>query len=84
MGFDGVEFAGDFGPYSDNPAALKAKLTELGLVASSAHVGFDALNESNIDSTLAFFTKHLGLQHCMYLGMSEHGTQKALNHWLKS
>ena len=27
MEFDGVEFAGDFGPYSNNPAALKAKLS---------------------------------------------------------
>ncbi|WP_417698882.1 sugar phosphate isomerase/epimerase family protein [Pseudoalteromonas lipolytica] len=60
MGFDGVEFAADFGPYSDNPAGLKAKLTELGLLASSAHVGFDALNESNIDSTLLFY-KTLGV-----------------------
>ncbi len=60
MGFAGVEFAGDFGPYSDNPAALKAKLTDLGLVASSAHIGFDTLNESKIDSTLLFY-KTLGV-----------------------
>ena len=60
MGFDGVEFAGDFGPYSNNPAALKAKLSELGLVASSAHIGFDTLSESTIDSTLLFY-KTLGV-----------------------
>lgn len=60
MGFDGVEFAGDFGPYSNNPAALKAKLSELGLVASSAHIGFDALSENTIDSTLLFY-KTLGV-----------------------
>ena len=55
MGFDGVEFAGDFGPYSNNPAALRAKLSEFGLVASSAHIGFDALSENTIDSTLLFY-----------------------------
>ena len=60
MGFDGVEFAQDLGPYSNNPAALKAILTELGLVASSAHIGFDALNENTIDSTLLFY-KTLGV-----------------------
>ncbi|UJX27907.1 sugar phosphate isomerase/epimerase (plasmid) [Pseudoalteromonas sp. CF6-2] len=60
MGFDGVEFAGDFGPYSNNPAALRAKLSELGLVASSAHIGFDALSENTIDSTLLFY-KTLGV-----------------------
>ena len=60
MGFDGVEFAGDFGPYSNNPAALKAQLSELGLVASSAHIGFDALSENTIDSTLLFY-KTLGV-----------------------
>ena len=60
MGFDGVEFAGDFGPYSNNPAALKAKLSELGLVASSAHIGFDVLSENTIDSTLLFY-KTLGV-----------------------
>ena len=60
MGFDGVEFAGDFGPYSNNPAALRAKLSEFGLVASSAHIGFDALSENTIDSTLLFY-KTLGV-----------------------
>jgi sugar phosphate isomerase/epimerase len=55
MGFDGVEFAGNFGPYADNPAALKARLTELGLVCSGAHIGFDALNEANRYHTLAFY-----------------------------
>ncbi|GGD78850.1 sugar phosphate isomerase/epimerase family protein [Lacimicrobium alkaliphilum] len=55
MGFDGVEFAGSFGPYKDNPAALKARLNELGLECSGAHIGFDALNETNRYRTLAFY-----------------------------
>jgi hypothetical protein len=31
MGFAGVEFAGEFGPYADDPAALKDKLKSLNL-----------------------------------------------------
>ncbi|MGO2012313.1 sugar phosphate isomerase/epimerase family protein [Pseudoalteromonas sp.] len=60
MGFSGVEFAGDFGPYSDNPSSLKAKLASLNLVASSAHIGFDALTEETITDTLLFY-KTLGI-----------------------
>ena len=60
MGFDGVEFAGDFGNYADNPSKLKQKLAELGLVASSAHLGFDALAEDKLAGTLLFY-KTLGV-----------------------
>ncbi|WP_232849665.1 sugar phosphate isomerase/epimerase family protein [Bowmanella yangjiangensis] len=55
MGFDGVEFAGNFGPYAEKPAALKARMDELGLACSGAHIGFDALNEANRYRTLAFY-----------------------------
>ncbi|GAB3036535.1 sugar phosphate isomerase/epimerase family protein [Bowmanella dokdonensis] len=55
MGFDGVEFAGHFGPYGDNPAALKQRLTELGLVCSGAHIQFESLSEENRYQTLAFY-----------------------------
>lgn len=46
MGFDAVEFAGNFGPYADNPAGLKAYLADIGLEASGAHVGFDQLRNT--------------------------------------
>ena len=59
MGFDGVEFAGDFGPYQHNPTALKANLAELGLAVSGAHVGFDALRGDNLVAT-ALFHQQLG------------------------
>ncbi|WP_105190110.1 sugar phosphate isomerase/epimerase family protein [Pseudoalteromonas sp. T1lg48] len=60
MGFAGVEFAGDFGPYNNDPSALKQKLASLGLQASSAHVGFDALTENTLAHTLLFY-KTLGV-----------------------
>ncbi len=55
MGFDGVEFAGNFGPYANNPKGLKAFLDKTGLKASAAHVGFDKLNDENIEATIAFY-----------------------------
>ncbi|WP_105265326.1 sugar phosphate isomerase/epimerase family protein [Pseudoalteromonas sp. T1lg76] len=60
MGFAGVEFAGDFGPYGDNPSALKKTLAKLGLQASSAHIGFDVLTEQKLAHTLLFY-KTLGV-----------------------
>ena len=43
MGFDGVEFASDFGPYAEDAPALREFLDGLNLRASSAHVSFDQL-----------------------------------------
>ncbi|MBU3023251.1 sugar phosphate isomerase/epimerase [Aestuariibacter sp. A3R04] len=60
MGFDGVEFAGDFGPYTNDPKGLKTYLDSLGLKASGAHVGTATLME-NLDDTAAFY-QHLGIQ----------------------
>jgi len=59
LGFDGVEFAGHFGPYADNPEGLRTLLNELGLEASGAHVGADQLGPDNIYKTIAFY-KTLG------------------------
>lgn len=55
MGFQGVEFAGNFGPYAEDPKGLKKFLDELGLKASGAHVGFDKLSPENLDKTVAFY-----------------------------
>lgn len=63
MGFQGIEFAGNFGPYAENPAGLKAFLDKLGLKASSAHVQFDKLSPESFDETVAFY-KAIG---CKYL-----------------
>lgn len=55
MGFDGVEFAGNFGPYANDPKGLKAFLDKTGLKASGAHVHFDKLSPENIEATIAFY-----------------------------
>jgi sugar phosphate isomerase/epimerase len=55
MGFDAVEFAGNFGPYADNPAGLKTYLADIGLEASGAHVGFDQLSDDKLYQTIAFY-----------------------------
>ncbi|CAH9050475.1 hypothetical protein PSECIP111951_02077 [Pseudoalteromonas holothuriae] len=61
MGFTGVEFAGHFGNYDNNPSALKKRLTELGLVATSAHIGFDDITSSKAANTFLFY-KTLGIE----------------------
>jgi sugar phosphate isomerase/epimerase len=55
MGFQGVEFAGVFGPYADDPQGLKDLLDSLGLKGSGAHVPFALLNAENFAKTVAFF-----------------------------
>lgn len=63
MGFQGVEFAGDFGRYGDDPAGLRAFLDKTGLRCTSAHVGLAQLNGASFDKTTSFY-KTLG---CMDL-----------------
>jgi len=55
MGFQGVEFAGNFGKYADDPAGLKAFMTKIGLKPSGAHLHFDKLSAENFDKTVAFY-----------------------------
>lgn len=55
MGFQGVEFAGNFGAYANDPKGLKAFLEKTGLKASAAHVHFDKLSAENFDATVAFY-----------------------------
>ena len=55
MGFDGVEFAGEFGPYNNDVKGLKSFLDSIDLKVSGAHVSFEQLNEKNFDETVAFY-----------------------------
>ena len=55
MGFEGVEFAGEFGPYKDDAKGLKAFLDSLGLEARSAHAPFAAFDEEHFDKSVAFY-----------------------------
>ena len=63
MGFQGVEFARDFGPYANDPQGLRALLADLGLGVSGAHVLMEQLSPANFDATVAFY-QALG---CQYL-----------------
>lgn len=55
LGFKGVEFAGDYGPYENNPAKLKALLDSLGLKVSGVHVSFADLKPQNLHKNLLFY-----------------------------
>ncbi|WP_409266537.1 sugar phosphate isomerase/epimerase family protein [Massilia sp. BHUDP2] len=59
LGFQGVEFAGEFGPYKSNPAALRSFLDKNKLQCAGAHVGFDQLADARFEATTAFY-KTLG------------------------
>ncbi len=52
MGFDGVEFAGNYGGMENDPAALKAFMEKVGLKSAGAHVHFPAFEDDQIDATL--------------------------------
>lgn len=59
LGFQGVEFAGEFGRFSKDPAGLKAFMDKSGLQCAGAHMHFDALAADKFDATTAFY-KTLG------------------------
>lgn len=54
MGFDAVEFAGDFGPFDDDPNGLRQLLQQLGLQVSGAHVGFADFSAAQFHRSVAF------------------------------
>ena len=60
MGFTGVEFAGKFGEYGEDPAALRSILESLGLRGSGAHLSFENLNAEHFEHTVRFY-KILGV-----------------------
>jgi len=59
LGFQGVEFAGEFGKYKADPAGLKAFLRKKGLQCAGAHMRVDQLNAVNFKPTTDFY-KTLG------------------------
>ncbi|PWF39072.1 sugar phosphate isomerase/epimerase [Massilia glaciei] len=63
LGFEGVEFAGHFGRFGNDPAGLKAFLDKSGLRCTSAHVGLDLFAPAKFYATTRFY-KTLG---CMDL-----------------
>jgi sugar phosphate isomerase/epimerase len=55
MGFQGVEFAGEFGRFAHDPAGLRAFLDKHGLQCAGAHLDFAALSDARFAQTTAFY-----------------------------
>lgn len=55
LGFQGVEFAGEFGRFAGDAAGLRAFLDKTGLQCAGAHVHFDAFGADRIGATTAFY-----------------------------
>lgn len=53
MGFDGVEFFGDYHAYT--PEAVNAALKDAGLTLCGWHTGWEMLDEAHFDETVAFY-----------------------------
>lgn len=71
LGFQGVEFAGEFGPYKDNPAGLKAFLNKNKLQCAGAHMHFDQLAADRFEATTRFY-KTLGCDN-LVISMDKRG-----------
>jgi sugar phosphate isomerase/epimerase len=55
MGFEGVELAGDFGNFTDDPKGLAALIKSKGLKISGAHVDFNSLSDEKFEDTINFY-----------------------------
>jgi len=82
MGFDGVEFAGDFGPYADDPQELKNFLAELGLVVSGAHVGMAHFSDESFQKTVDFY-KAIGAPMLIIPIAKEAFDSEKINDWIE-
>jgi hypothetical protein len=55
LGFQGVEFAGEFGKYKADPAGLNAFLKKTGLQCAGAHMHVDKLDAASFKATTDFY-----------------------------
>jgi sugar phosphate isomerase/epimerase len=55
LGFQGVEFAGEFGKYQADPAGLSAFMKKTGLQCAGAHMHVDKLEDANFKATTDFY-----------------------------
>ena len=74
LGFQGVEFAGEFGKYKADPAGLKGFLRKKGLQCAGAHMRVDQLNAANFKATTDFY-KQLGCDH-LIISMDDRAASK--------
>jgi sugar phosphate isomerase/epimerase len=75
IGLQGVEFAGEFGPYKDNPAGLRAFMDKTHLQCAGAHMHVDALASDRFEATTAFY-KTLGCSN-LVISMDARGATTA-------
>nr|WP_223293085.1 MULTISPECIES: sugar phosphate isomerase/epimerase [Shewanella] len=61
MGFEGVEFAGEFGQFIDDPKGLKRLLDTLGLESCGAHIQLSQFTAESIEGQLKFY-RDLGVK----------------------
>ena len=55
LGFQGVEFAGEFGRFRHDPAGLRAFLDKYKLACAGAHVPFEQFAPAKFDATTSFY-----------------------------
>lgn len=74
LGFQGVEFAGEFGKYKADPAGLKAFLRKKGLQCAGAHTHVGQLDDAHFKATTEFY-KTLGCNR-LIIAMDARGASK--------
>ena len=74
LGFQGVEFAGEFGRFGNDAAGLRAFMNKVNLQCAGAHTNFDALGAAKIDASVAFYKK-LGCTN-LVIGMDKRAFNK--------
>ena len=57
LGFEGVEFAGQFGRFGNDAKALRVFMDQAGLKCAGAHVDFAALSAARRAATTAFYAR---------------------------
>lgn len=57
MGFDGVELAGEYGEFKNDPEGLAEFIESHGMAISGTHTGFDLLSEEKIEETMSFYKR---------------------------
>jgi sugar phosphate isomerase/epimerase len=74
LGFQGVEFAGEFGKFQADPAGLSAFMKKTGLQCAGAHMHVDKLDDANFKATTDFY-KTLGCNR-LIISMDKRGASK--------
>ncbi len=64
MGFQGVELAGEYGEFSENPKAMKEFIESTGMEILGTHTNFGLLTQEKIAGTMKFY-KDAGIKAAM-------------------